>query len=149
MNTVVFSGVPLVPVPSGPCAEAASGSGSSGSGSPGAHCALLKRLFISNWAHGAGSKSSTSQRSPEDSVGPPATDLPQTCYRPSTDLLQTCHRPPTEVSSNTHHELVFRAMHAELLQPDAQVVDADASIPVHVQDLEQPLQPVLLLGASA
>jgi len=40
MNTVVS-------VPSGPCAEA-----SSGSGSPGAHCALLKRLFISNWAHG-------------------------------------------------------------------------------------------------
>lgn len=49
----------------------------------------------------------------------------------------------------THQQLMLCAVDSEFLQPDGQVVDADASITVNVQDLEKHLQPVLLLSTPA
>lgn len=40
------------------------------------------------------------------------------------------------------------AMEPEFLQADGQVVHTDPSVPVHVQDLEQDLEAMLLLGAA-
>lgn len=49
----------------------------------------------------------------------------------------------------THHKFMFSAVDAQFFQSDSQVVDTDASISVHIQDLEEHLQPMLLLGSAA
>lgn len=59
------------------------------------------------------------------------------------------HRRTCRGGGSTHQQLVFCAMHPQLLQPNGQVVDADASVAVNVQDLEQNLEPVLLVFPSA
>lgn len=44
---------------------------------------------------------------------------------------------------------MFSAMDAQLFQSDGQVVDTDTSVFVDIQDLEEHLEPVLLLGSAA
>lgn len=44
---------------------------------------------------------------------------------------------------------MFCAMDSQFLQPNGQVVDADASIAINIQDLEKNLEPVLLVSTSA
>lgn len=39
-------------------------------------------------------------------------------------------------------------MYPEFLQPDGQVVEADASIPVDIEDLEEHLESLVVLGTS-
>lgn len=52
-------------------------------------------------------------------------------------------------SNHTHPKLVLGAMEPEFLQADGQVIHTDSSVSVHVQDLEQDLEAMLLLGAAA
>lgn len=44
---------------------------------------------------------------------------------------------------------MFSAMDAQLFQSDGQVVDTDTSVSVDIQDLEEHLEAVLLLGSAA
>lgn len=44
---------------------------------------------------------------------------------------------------------MFSAMDAQLFQSDGQVVDTDSSVSVDIQDLEEHLESVLLLGSPA
>ncbi len=44
---------------------------------------------------------------------------------------------------------MFSAMDSQLFQSDGQVVDTDASVSVDIQDLEEHLEPMLLLGSAA
>ncbi len=44
---------------------------------------------------------------------------------------------------------MFSAMDPQLFQSDGQVVDTDASVSVDIQDLEEHLEPMLLLGSAA
>lgn len=44
---------------------------------------------------------------------------------------------------------MFSAMEPQLFQSDGQIVDTDASVSVDIQDLEEHLEPMLLLGSAA
>lgn len=52
------------------------------------------------------------------------------------------------LTRSTHPELVFGSVDPQFLQSDGQVVHTDPSVPVHVQDLEQNLQPVVLVQTA-
>ena len=46
--------------------------------------------------------------------------------------------------SITHHEFVLGPVDSEFFETDGQVVYTDPSVPVHIQDLKEHFQPMLL-----
>lgn len=52
------------------------------------------------------------------------------------------------MNPHTYHKLELSAMNPQFLEPNGQVVDADAPITIHVQDLKQHFQSMVLLGST-